>query len=93
MINVVSSNPIAVPIFAILPLVSPQQDVVSAVEVVQDRHGPDTLGDARVVHNGQDVSLAPVGQGVRQTDRYHVINIKTGVSVDNERDLSKNARE
>lgn len=92
MINVVSSHPVAVPVLAILPLVSPQQDVVSAVEMVQYRHGPDAFGDARVVHYGQDSGLAPVGQGMRQADCYHVINIETGVSVDNERDLSKNAR-
>ena len=92
MINVVSSNPVAVPVFAIVPLVSPQQDVVSAVVVVEDRHGPDALWDASVVHDGQDLGLASVGQGVGQADRHHVINIETGVSVDNERDLSQNAR-
>ena len=39
------------------------------------------------MYDGQDVGLAPVGQGVGQADRDHVIYIETGVSIDNEGDL------
>ena len=89
MINIVTSHPVTIEILAEVSLVRAQKNLISTIVMVEHRDCSNTLRNASIMNYGKYLSLASVSQSMSQTNSNNIINIKTSVSVNDERNLEK----